>query len=80
MITVQVRLYATLRRHQPGLGLGEAQAIELADATTVRQLVQRLDLPEDEVKVVFVNGISRESDHVLTEGDRVGIFPPVGGG
>ena len=80
MITVHVRLYATLRRYRPGLGLGEAEAVELAEGTTLGQLIQQLDLPEDEVKVVFVNGISREIDHVLADGDRVGIFPPVGGG
>jgi molybdopterin converting factor small subunit len=80
MITVEARLYATLRRFTPELGLGEALSLDLEEGTTVGQLVQQLGLPEDEVKVVFVNGISRDGDHVLADGDRVGIFPPVGGG
>jgi molybdopterin converting factor small subunit len=33
----------------------------------------------DEVKTVFVNGASRSFDHVLADGDRVGIFPAVDG-
>jgi molybdopterin converting factor small subunit len=80
MIAVEARLYATPRRFRPEPGLGEAVSLDLGRGTTVGQLVQQLGLPEDEVKVVFVSGISRESDDALAEGDRVGIFPPVGGG
>lgn len=80
MITVYVRLYATLRRLWPGLGLGEALPLELEEGATVGQLIQKLELPADEVKIVFVNSLFRERDHVLADGDELGIFPPVGGG
>ncbi len=77
---VQVKLFATLRRQYPHLGLGEAMPVELEDGATVAQLVSHLDLPAAEVKIVFVNGIVRDTDHVLADGDDLGIFPPVGGG
>jgi len=80
MITVQVRLFATLRRHVPDLGLGEAMPVELPDGATVGQLVERLGLPADQVKIVFVNGVAQEDGSRLSDGDEVGIFPPVGGG
>ena len=80
MTTVHVKLFATLRRHRPELGLGEAFSVDLPEGTTVRELIRQLDLPEDQVKVVFVNALFREMDHVLADGDEVGIFPPVGGG
>ena len=80
MITVHVRLFATLRRHYPHLGLGEAMAVELPQGATVAQLIAHLRLPADQVKIVFVNGIVREEDHPLADGGKVGIFPPVGGG
>ncbi len=80
MITVQVKLFATLRRHYPDLGIGEAMDIDLTDGATVNQLLDHLDLPEKEVKVVFVNGVVRGRDYALADGDEVGIFPPVGGG
>ena len=80
MITVRVRLYATLRRLRPDLELGEALPVELVEGATVGRLVQEMALPEDEVKIVFVNNLVRERDHVLEDGDQVGIFPPVGGG
>ncbi|RLC61465.1 MAG: MoaD/ThiS family protein [Chloroflexi bacterium] len=80
MITVHVKLFATLRRLYPHLGLGEAMAVELPDGATVGQLIEHLRLPAREIKVVFVNGVVRKEEHVLNDGDEVGVFPPVGGG
>jgi molybdopterin synthase sulfur carrier subunit len=80
MITVHAKLFATLRSYRPGLGLGQAFPVELPDGATVGQLVRLLGLPEEEVKMIFVNGIVRDREHVLADGDELGIFPPVGGG
>ncbi len=80
MITVNVKLYATLRRHFPDLGLGEAMSVELSQGATVKDLIGELELPEEQVKVIFVNGTVRKEDHHLSDGDEVGVFPPVGGG
>lgn len=80
MITVHTKLFATLRRYQPGLKIGEALPVDLPDGATVERLIRHLGLPADEVKMVFVNAIVRSGDHLLSNGDEVGIFPPVGGG
>jgi molybdopterin converting factor small subunit len=80
MITVHVRLYATLRRLRPDLEIGEALPVQLPEGASVGQLIQQLDLPADQIKIVFVNNLVRDWDHVLAEGDALGIFPPVGGG
>ena len=81
MIRVEARLYATLKKYHPEGKFGEALVRELAEGTTVQKLLKgELGVPPGEVKTVFVNGVSRSFDHVLTDGDRVGIFPPVAGG
>jgi molybdopterin synthase sulfur carrier subunit len=80
MITVQVKLFATLRQYRPGLGMGEAFPVELTSGATVSDLIERLSLPDDEIKIVFVNGLFRDRTHSLADGDKVSIFPPVGGG
>ena len=77
---VRVKLFATLRRRYPKLGIGEAMPVELPEGTGVGQLLKHLRLPTDQVKVVFVNGIVRDRDHTLVDGDEIGIFPSVGGG
>lgn len=80
MITVHVKLFASLREHFPSLGMGEMMPVDLPAGATVGTLCQQLALPADLVKVVFVNHRIREDDHLLRGGDVVGIFPPVGGG
>ncbi len=80
MITVQVKLFATLRRQFPDLDIGEAMAVEVPEGTTVGELLQELELPAEQVKVVFVNNTIRKEDYELKDGDEVGVFPPVGGG
>ena len=82
MITVQVKLFATLRHlaGPPGLGIGQAFPVELPTGATAAHLIEHLGLPPDEVKLLFVNGLTRTPDDVLADGDALGIFPPVGGG
>jgi len=80
VITVHAKLFATLRRHYPELGIGEAMPVEIPEAATVGDLIEHLRLPADQVKVVFVNHVVRKEAHRLADGDEVGIFPPVGGG
>ncbi|NIV30576.1 MAG: MoaD/ThiS family protein [Anaerolineae bacterium] len=80
MTTVHVKLFASLRQYKPGLGIGESFPVDLPDGTTVQGLIRHLELPEDQVKIVFVNALFRQMDHVLADDDELGIFPAVGGG
>jgi sulfur-carrier protein len=80
MITVNVRLFGPLRQAYPDVDLGEPMAVELPEGSTIGRLVEQLLLPADQVKVVFVNHTIREDSYELQEGDRVAVFPPVGGG
>jgi sulfur-carrier protein len=54
--------------------------LALPEPIDVAALVSMLDIPPEEVKLIFVNGKRADTDQVLAEGDRVGLFPPVGGG
>ena len=80
MITVQARLYATLRKYRPGLGHGEAVSVEMPDGSRVIDLLDKLGVPRDETKQVFIAGRQKPFDYVLQEGEEVGIFPPIAGG
>ncbi|MCL4533922.1 MAG: MoaD/ThiS family protein [Bacteroidetes bacterium] len=80
MPRVEVYLYATLRRYQPALRHGEPVRVEMAPGATVQDLLESLGIPAEELKQTFINGISRQPDWVLEEGDRVAVFPPIAGG
>jgi molybdopterin converting factor small subunit len=79
-VQVEVRVFATLRRHMPQLGVGEALEIEVKPGMTFAQLREQLDLPPDEVKVIMRNNRQVEPDDEIADGDRIAYIPAVAGG
>jgi len=77
---ITVRLYATLRKYEPALSRGAALPLEVPPGTTVGQVVQQLGIPDGVPLVAMVNAAVCRLDHVLVEGDRLMLFPPVAGG
>jgi len=78
---VECKLYSSLeRRFREKRGTRPPLVFDLAENTTVSNLLADLDVPLASVKLIFVNGIHRDRDTILREGDRVGVFPPVAGG
>jgi len=79
---VHIRAYATLaqRVYKTGENTGSTVTLELQDGGSISNLLDVLHLPRHEAKIVFVNGHSQDFDYKLSEGDHVGIFPPLGGG
>jgi molybdopterin synthase sulfur carrier subunit len=77
---ITVKLFASLARYSAGGLPGTPFEVILPASTQLEQLVAQLGIPADETKVAFVNGLVREMDCVLQPGDKVGIFPPIGGG
>ena len=71
---------AVLAQYPDSIRAGTPILVELPHGSTLKDLVDRLGLPQDSVKVTFVNGIARKLDYTLEPDDEVGIFPPVGGG
>jgi sulfur carrier protein ThiS len=81
---IELALFASLTPYLPasaeaGSGGGHSRTIDLPDGTTVGQVIASLGLP-DEPRIVFLNGRHAADEHVLAEGARVAVFPPVGGG
>ncbi len=47
---------------------------------TPADVINELDIFEEDVAILLVNGRDGEFDQELREGDVVSVFPPVGGG
>ena len=75
-MNISLKCYATLAQLTPA----NAEDLPVAPGETVGDLLTRFGIPTDEVKLIFVNGVSAPLDRPLADGDRVGVFPPVGGG
>jgi len=77
---VVVKLFASLARFSPSVQSGAPFEMDIPASATVQDLVDQLGIPSEETKISFVNGLIRDLDWVLKQGDEVGIFPPIGGG
>jgi len=54
--------------------------VMLEAGSTLDDLIKYLQIPEDTSLIIMVNGRRQIENLELNDGDRVGIFPPVGGG
>jgi molybdopterin converting factor small subunit len=52
---------------------------EISEGETIKDLLTRLGLRQEEIKIIFVNHKMSDFDTVLHDGDEVGLAPPVGG-
>ena len=73
---IQLKLFADLSRFMPPAG----EEVLIVPGTTVADLLHRLGLPAEKAKLIFIDGAQAELSAPLQGGERVGIFPPVGGG
>lgn len=74
-MNVTVKLFATFRTGRFG------SEIRVYDpGTTVKSVIDELNLPEDDIGATLINGRHVEEDCELQEGDTLSIFPLVGGG
>lgn len=78
-MVIEVRLFATLRRYAPSSASGVV-SLDVNDSFTIEDVMNQLGIGAEEVHVIMVNGVSSDLKHVLADGDRVGLFPAVGGG
>ena len=75
-----VKLSTTLRQCVPEYDPHAGLNLEARPGETVAELFGRINIPAENVKVIMVNGVQARADTTLEDGDRVGLFPPVGGG
>lgn len=76
MIEIDLNLFVTLAKYMPPAG----PRLRIEEGTTLGELADMLSIPRDQVKLAFVNGKKQPFGTVLSRNDRVGFFPPVGGG
>jgi molybdopterin synthase sulfur carrier subunit len=75
-VHITINLFATLKKFTPV----SSHSYPVKPGITVKKLLEELCVPEDEVRLVFIDGVKRDLASILKGGERVGIFPAVGGG
>jgi len=86
---ITFKLFAMLADHLPNEVDGarrDGNQIELqvAEGTTVQQMIERFNLPAKLVHLVLVDGRyiepANRASRVLQEGEALAIWPPIAGG
>ena len=74
-IDIEVRLFATFRHGRFGM-----KRLRFHETPTVGDLCKHLAIAQQDVAIRMVNGHEAAVDQPLQQGDRVSLFPAVGGG
>ncbi len=74
-MNIKARLFATLRE-----GRGKEVFVEMDEGDTVQMLIDKLDIPNEDIAILLVNGLTGDVSAELDPSDVVSIFPPTGGG
>ena len=72
---IEVRFFATFRE-----GRGKSVFLEAKDYNNIGAILKHFHITREEVAILLLNGIYIESDASVKDGDKVALFPPVGGG
>lgn len=76
MLTIDLKLFATLQSYAPP----NASSYPVEVGTTIEKIVEALKIPKDQIKLIFINGVRCDGSIIVQDRDRIGIFPPIGGG
>lgn len=77
---VSVICFGSMREHLPATGTGNEAEIEVEDAATVGDVVDRLGAPRRLVFSVLVDGVQASLDNRVPEGAEITLMPPFSGG
>jgi len=77
---IEIHLYASLAKFLPEKSKNKTCIIEFPEPSIISDVIKKMNLPDHAIKLIFLNGIHATRSSALKEGDRIGFFPPVGGG
>lgn len=77
MPSIKLNLYATLRSYVNG---ASSLDVEVQSGQTIQQVLDKLGVPAEQTRIVFVNNRAATLAQSLEGGEQIGIFPAIGGG
>ncbi len=85
VVRVTFKLFAMLQDYLPAEAKQDnALALDLAEGTTILQVIERFALPLKSCHLVLVDGLfippAERAARVLKEGETLAIWPPIAGG
>jgi sulfur carrier protein ThiS len=84
-MNISFKLYASLTEYlPPALRTSNQMALQVAEGSTIAQIIEPFALPMKMVHLVLINGVyippEERATRALVEGDVLAIWPPIAGG
>ena len=84
MPTINIKLFASLRRFMPDGAVRNEAPLELPESHSVTSVLEDLNVPLESCHLVVVNGIfippEERGSKSMVDGDTLAVWPPVAGG
>ena len=81
---IKFKLYASLGDYLPKQARANQIDLDIDEADTVQQILERHQLPERLTHLVLVNGVfippEERAQRQLAPGDQLAVWPPIAGG
>ena len=76
-MVIEVRFFAALRRYTPADPSGII-SVDVADGLSIEELLNQMEVEPSHVHSILLNGKESQLTDLLSDGDRLGLFPPNG--
>jgi len=84
VVQVEFKLFADLMRYLPPEARQQSVQVEMAEGSTVHDLMDRFGVPREQAHLVVCNGLfippSQRDIYRLQDRDVIALWPPVAGG
>lgn len=81
---ITMKLYASLGAHLPANAVRNEVVIDVADGTSILEILDGHNVPRESCHLVLLNGVFQapfeRSEPRLKDGDHLAVWPPVAGG
>ncbi len=79
-MAITLKLSTSLRSFVDGYDAVNGLELGKGSGKSIAQVINELGIPSENVKIIMVNGLYAKPDRVLADGDRLGLYPGMGGG
>lgn len=79
-ISISIKLHPSLGQFEPSDAESLKFERDIAEETTVQELLETLSIPDEKVKMISLNEKLVKKSATLSEGDRLILFSTVAGG
>ena len=82
---IELKMFMKFKEYLPKNSENGRTLLGIKEGSTFKDLMQMLGMPNEEDKIIVINGISFKPSEMLNarkmgEGDTVALFPPIAGG